>query len=131
MESEQRVEFIEHPSFSREFEKFVKKHHCEVAYRHLKKLLDLHFHPIKNQITLTPQVLRRIDRLGANVEVYKVIMNIKGLRQGQCPRVCFRHVGNLIMFLGFGTHLDNYKDSELKELIKVRLKDTDPNIELI
>jgi len=129
MEEDVCVSFLEHDSFTREIEKFHKKYNSEASFRYLKKLLELHFHPVNCQITLTPKVLRRVDRLGANIEVYKVTMNVKGLRQGQCPRVCFRHVGNMIVFLCFGTHIDNYKDSELKEEVKQRIKDIDPQVE--
>lgn len=77
----------------------------------------------------TPKVLRRIDRIGVNIEVYKVTMSVKGLRQGQSPRVCFRFVGNLIVFLCFGTHIENYKDSQLKELVKKRIRELDPDVQ--
>ncbi len=123
------VSFLEHPSFSREIRKFNEKHDGGIGYKSLKRLLEQHFHPTNSQIKLTPKVLRRIDRIGANIEVYKVIMSVKGLRQGQSPRVCFRFVGNLIVFLCFGSHIDNYKDSELKELVKRRIKELDPEVQ--
>lgn len=123
------ISFLEHPSFSREIKKFNKKYDGGIGYKSLKKLLEQHFHPTNSQIKLTPKVLRRIDRIGANIEVYKVIMSVKGLRQGQSPRVCFRFVGNLIVFLCFGLHIDDYKDSELKELVKKRIKELDPEVQ--
>lgn len=109
------ISFLEHPSFAKEIKRFNKKYDGGIGYKSLKKL--------------TPQVLRRIDKIGANIEIYKVIMRVKGLRSGQSPRVCFRHVGNLIIFLCFGTHIENYKDSQLKELIKKRTKELDPDVE--
>lgn len=123
------ISFSEHPSFSREIKKFNKKHDGGIGFRSLKKLLEQHFHPTNSQLKLTPKVLRRVDRIGANIEVYKVTMSVKGLRQGQSPRLCFRFVGNLIIFLCFGTHIENYKDSELKELVKKRIKDFDPGVQ--
>jgi len=124
------VSFSEHPSFSREIKKFNKKYdNGGLGYKQLRRLLELHFHPTDSQLKLTPQVLRRIDRIGANIEAYKVTMSVKGLRQNQSPRVCFRFVGNLIVFLCFGTHIDNYRDSELKELVKKRIKDLDPGVQ--
>ena len=123
------VLFSEHPSFSRKIKKFNKKHDGGIGFKSLKKLLEQHFHPTNSQIRLTPKVLRRVDRIGANIEVYKVTMSVKGLRQGQSPRVCFRFVGNLIVFLCFGTHIENYKDSELKELVKKRIRDLDPDVQ--
>lgn len=123
------ISFSEHPSFSREIKKFNKKHDGGIGFKSLKKLLEQHFHPTNSQLKLTPKVLRRVDRIGANIEVYKVTMSVKGLRQGQSPRLCFRFVGNLIIFLCFGTHIENYKDNELKELVKKRIKDFDPGVQ--
>lgn len=117
---------LEHPKFLREINKFNNKYDRGIGFRQLKTLLEKHFHPTNPQITLSSKVLRRVDKLGANIEVYKVIMSVKGLRSGQSPRVCFRHAGNLITFLCFGSHIENYKDSELKELIKKRIKELDP-----
>lgn len=132
MEPDLCITFLEHPTFTRDIVKFHKKHDDGSALRHLKNLLSIQFHPLttKRQIILTPKVLRRVDRIGANIEVYKVIMRVKGLSSGQSPRVCFRCVGNLIIFLCFGTHIDNYKDSELKEEIKLRIQELDPEATL-
>lgn len=129
MEQKLCISFSEHPSFTREINKFNKKHDEGIGFRHLKKLLELHFHPIKKQLCFTPKVLKRVDRLGSNIEVYKVTMRVKGLSSGQSPRVCFWHTGNLITFLCFGTHINNYKDSELKEAIKKRIKDLNSEVE--
>jgi len=123
------ISFLEHPSFSREIRKFSKRYDGGIGFKSLKKLLEQHFHPKNSQLRLSPKVLRRIDKIGANVAVYKVTMSVKGLRQKQSPRVCFRFVGNLIVFLCFGTHIANYKDSELKELAKQRIRDLDPAVQ--
>jgi len=123
------ISFLEHPSFTREIKKFNKKYDGGIGYKSLKKLLGLHFHPVNKQIVFTPKVLRRIDRLGANIEAYKVTMRVKGLSSGQSPRMCLRFAGNLIVFLCFGTHIDNYKDCELRELVKQRIRDLDPGVQ--
>lgn len=124
------ISFFEHPSFSKKIKKFNNKYDGGIGYKMLKRLLEQHFHPINRQVVFTPKVLRRIDRLGANIEAYKITMRVKGLSSGQSPRVCFRYAGNLITFLCFGTHIDNYKDSELKETVKQRIKDLDPDVQL-
>ena len=129
MEQEVQVSFLEHPSFSKEIKKFNKKYDGGVGFRHLKKLLCLHFHSTDKQLSFSSKVLKRVNKIGSNIEVYKVIMRVKGLRQGQSPRVCFRHVGNMIVFLCFGTHIDNYKDSELKKEVKIRIRELDPTVE--
>lgn len=124
------ISFIEHSSFSKEILKFNKKYDGGgIGFKSLKKLLEQQLNITNRQIILSPTVLRRVDHLGANLEVYKITMRVKGLSSGQSPRVCFRYVGNLIVFLCFGTHIDNYKDSELKEAIKKRIKDLDPDVQ--
>lgn len=76
------ISFLEHPSFSKEIKKFNKKYDGGIGFKSLKRLLEQHFHPTDGQIKFTPKVLRRIDRVGINIEVYKVTMSVKGLRQG-------------------------------------------------
>jgi len=122
------ISFVEHISFAREIKKFSKKYDGGIGYKSLKKLLQIHFHPVHSQVVFTPKVLRRVDNLGANIEVYKVTMRIKGLNSGQSPRVCFRLEGNLITFLCYGSHIDDYKDNELKELIKRRIRELSPDV---
>lgn len=125
-----QIEFDEHPTFSKEFEKFCKKYQqCSLAYRHLKTLLSIHFHPNnQNNPQFTLKVLHRLEGIGPNIVAYKIIMNTKGLSQGQAPRVCFWIRGNLITFLCFGSHIANYKDSELRELVRTRVKELDPSV---
>lgn len=124
------TDFQEHPTFSRNTKKFFKKYYeAGRAFRHLKKLLDIHFAPNASNPMLSPKVLKRINKIGPNIEAFKVIMNVKGIKQGSCPRVCFWKTGNLIIFLCFGSHINNYKDSQLKNEVKQRIKEINPNIE--
>ncbi|MBI3955556.1 hypothetical protein HY338_03860 [Candidatus Gottesmanbacteria bacterium] len=126
------IEFNEHPRFTKEFEKFCKKYHqASLAYRHLRTLLSFHFHPNnKSNPKFSLKVLHRLEDIGPNLTAYKVAMNTKGLSQGQAPRVCFWIRGPLITFLCFGTHIDNYRDSELRKQAKVRIKELDPGVVL-
>lgn len=62
------ISFSEHPSFSKEIEKFNKKHDWGIGFESLKRLLEQHFHPTKSQMKFTPKVLRRVDRIGVNIE---------------------------------------------------------------
>ncbi len=123
------ISFLEHKSFKREIKKFNKKHDGGIGYKSLKKLLIIHFHPVNSQVVFTPKVLRRIDNLGTNIEVYKVTMRVKGISSGQSPRVCFRVEGGLISFLCYGSHSEDYKDSELRLLIEKRIKDLDSDVQ--
>lgn len=124
------VEFDEHPSFEKEFKKFSKKYpNGSSAFRHLRTLLSIHFLPKnKNNPQFTLKVLHRVEGIGTNVVVYKIIMATKGLKHGQSPRICFWLRGLYITFLCFGTHIDNYKDSELRELAKRRIRELDPTV---
>jgi len=129
MGQEIKISFLEHKSFTREIKKFNKKHDGGIGYKSLKKLLKKHFHLTKKEISLPPAVLKRINNLGANIEVYKVIMRVKGIRSGQSPRVCFRVEGNLITFLCYGSHSEDYRDNQLRERIKKRIKELDPDVQ--
>lgn len=124
------IEFDEHPSFTKDFGKLCKKYQqCTLAYRYLKTLLSLHFRPNNhNNPRFTLKVLHRLESIGPNILVYKVVMNTKGLSQGQAPRICFWIRGNLITFLCFGSHIDNYKDSELRDLAKQRIQQLESSI---
>lgn len=124
---EVHIDFGEHPRFNKEFNKFCKKHQqAQLAYRHLKNLLSLHFHPNNKNPKFSLKVLHRLENIGPNLSVYKVVMNTKGISHGQAPRICFWVRGMLITFLCFGTHIDNYKDSELRKLVKQCIKELDP-----
>lgn len=83
-----QIEFDEHPRFVKEFEKFCKKYQqASLAYRYLKTLLAIHFHPKQgNNPQFTLKVLHRLEGIGPNLLAYKVIMHTKGLSQGQAPR---------------------------------------------
>lgn len=129
MEQQVEVSILEHKSFAREIKKFNKKYDGGIGYKSLKKLLQIHFHPTQKQVVFTPKILKRVDNLGANIEVYKVTMRVKNLRSGQSPRICFRFEGNLITFLCYGSHIDDYKDSKLREIIKKRIRELDPDVE--
>lgn len=129
MEQEVEISFLEHPSFTREISKFNKKYDSGVGYKSLKRLLQLQFNPVNKVTVFTPKVLRRIDNLGANIHGFKVIMRVKNLSSGQSPRICFIVEGNLITFLCYGSHIDDYKDSRLRELIKKRAKEINNTIQ--
>ncbi len=129
-QTEAYMSFLEHPSFSKEIKKFNKKYDGGgIGFKSLKRLLEQQLNLKNRQIILSPAVLKRVDNLGSNLEVYKIIMRVKGLRSGQSPRVCFRYVGNLIIFLCFGTHIDNYKDNQLRLVLKNRIKDLDQTVQ--
>jgi hypothetical protein len=125
------VSFDEHPRFNKKFSKFCKRYpQAEDGFRHLKKLLSTHFHPQNQNPILTPTVLNQMDGIGPNVRAFKITMNTKGLSQGQAPRLCFWLRGNLITFLCFGSHIDNYKHSVLIQEVRRCIKELDPDAQL-
>ncbi len=126
----EEIAFDEHPRFHKDFKTFCKKHQQGIlALRYLKNLLSIHFAPVnKNNPCFTLKTLHRVDRIGPNVVVYKVTMNTKGLSSGQSPRICIWVRGPLITFLCMGSHVENYKDSELKEELKKCIKDLDNSV---
>lgn len=124
------IAFDEHPTFSRTFSKFARRYpRANDGYRHLKNLLSIQFHPQNPDTVLTPRVLHPLQEVGPNIEAFKVTMNIKGLSQGQSPRVCLWLRGNLIIFLCFGSHIEDYKHGKLIKLVRRRIKEIDPDIQ--
>lgn len=122
MKVEYSIDFAEHPSFSKKIRKFLKRYHDDRALERLRKLLLWHFDP-NDSIPISSKMLRPINKVGPNIEAYKVDMAVADLKRGQFPRVCFWRLGKEIIFLCYGSHLKDYKDSELKELVKKRIKE--------
>lgn len=113
--------FSLHPSFSKELKKFLKKHHQNDGWLfHLQNLLTAHFE--KKTIRLPEKKLAQIGKVN-DYELWKVLMVIGGIRKNQCPKVCFSKIDSEIIFLCFGTHIENYKTSELIFKGKKRLKE--------
>lgn len=123
--------FSSHPSFDKEFSKFERKVPlAKLALKHLEKLLSVQFHLRTPQVVISKQNLRRVDKIGRGVYVYKVFMAVRGLRRFQRPRIYFWLETNNICFLCMGTHIDNYNDAKLKKVAKKRIKELDSNISL-
>lgn len=125
------IRFDCHPKFSEELDKFCHKHPTtNIDLKHLCNLLSIHFNPEKPTISITPKNLKRVDRVGANITVYKVNMAVQGISKGQCPRVYFWLETGTITFLCMDSHIDNYDDAKLKEKAKQRIMEMNPNVRL-
>lgn len=118
-----------HPKFEDELGRLGRGHPTtNIDYKHLCKLLSLHFDPDNPVLSISPKNLKRVDNVGSNIRVYKVNMAIQGLSKGQSPRVYIWLETQTIWFLCMGTHVDNYDDSKLRELAKKRIMELNPNI---
>lgn len=101
--------------------KFLEKHHQDDRWVfNLQNLLTAHFE--KKSTRLNTGVLDPIGKL-ENFELWKIYMSVGGVRKNQSPRVCFSKNEMDIIFFCFGTHIQNYKTSELIQIGKERLKE--------
>lgn len=112
--------FYFHPAFETKITKFCSKYHDKKALERLMRLIEAHFNP-SVPFVFSDKILRRVE--GTGQLVYKVNMVITGLKPGQFPRVCFWKRDNQICFLSFGTHLENYKDADLRKEVIQRIKE--------
>lgn len=119
------LDFNFHPAFKTKIVKFCSKYHDKKALERLMRLIEAHFEP-SVPFVFSDKILRRIE--GTGQLVYKVNMVVTGLKPGQFPRVCFWKRQNQIYFLSFGTHLENYKDANLRREIIQRLKEVSSEV---
>ena len=113
--------YSSHPKFDENINKFLCKHHQDDGWLFkLQNLLISHFE--KGTVHLGTNVLPTI---GAHEDyiLYKVYMAVGGVSKNQRPRVCFAKKDQEIIFLCFGTHVENYTTRELITLGKKRLKE--------
>ncbi|MFC1756907.1 hypothetical protein ACFLZC_02005 [Patescibacteria group bacterium] len=55
--------------------------------------------------------------------LWKVYMSVGGISKNNRPRVCFSKKEETIIFLCFGTHVENYKTRDLIVIGKQRIKE--------
>ena len=112
--------FSSHPSFDKKFKKFILKHNQEDKWLQiLKNLLTSHFE--KKTVKLNSSVMPPVGTY-LDYKIYKIYMAF-GLKKKQSPRVFFAIKGDMLIFLCFGTHINNYKTGELIKKSKELLKD--------
>jgi hypothetical protein len=113
--------FSSHPKFDKELGTFLKKHHKDDGWLFkLQNLLTSNYE--KRTVNLSQEV---IPPVGAyeGYKVHKVHMVIGGISKNDRPRVCFAIKDSTIIFLCFGTHIDNYKNSVLVAIAIERIKE--------
>ncbi len=107
------LNFLEHPTFEKEYKDFDSKYHAEKDLRHLKKIFLVQFDPIAPKPAIGPGKLHRVKICTNSCEIWKVEMAVRGLRQNQSPRIWFAVMGNTIAFLTIRTHVSNYDNNEV------------------
>jgi hypothetical protein len=111
--------YSSHPSFDKEMGKFLAKHHQDDGWAtKLQNVLTSHYEkkiPLGNNIS---PPMGEYDEY----KFFKVYMVVGGISKNKRPRVCFAKKEETIIFLCFGTHIDNYNTKELFLLGKKRLK---------
>jgi hypothetical protein len=113
--------FSKHPSFDKEINKFLKKHHQSDDWIFkLQNLLEAHFETRTTRLNIN--ILAPIGEY-LDYKIYKIYMTIGGISKKNMPRVCFAQNDKDIIFLCFGTHINNYKTIELISISKKRIKE--------
>lgn len=116
------LNFLQHDDFIREYEAFAAKYHCHKDFEFLKKLLLVHYDPIKPIQVIGPGKLHRVKECEGWV-LWKIEMAVKGLRKNQSPRVWFAIEGDTLAFLTIKSHIDNYDTNQADRLAEGRVTD--------
>lgn len=108
--------------FDKEWKKFCNKNGGNKALDELKRLLKKQFdNSLPNVIG--PKSIWSVPYTG-DINMWKVICAIKGLKKRQSPKIYFlKHHKNIITFLCFGSHIQNYKNGELRKIAITRAKE--------
>ena len=113
--------YSSHPKFAKEIGSFLKKHHQDDGWLFkLQNLLTSHFE--KETVRLGVNVLAPVGEY-REYKLWKIYMAVGGVSKNDRPRVCFAKKDQGVIFLCFGTHVENYKTSELIFLGKKRIKE--------
>ena len=113
--------FSSHPGFDKEIKNFLKKHHQDDGWIFkLQNILTSHFE--LRTVRLGIEVLAPVGEY-ANYKLYKTYMAVGGVSKNDRPRVCFAKNNQSIVFLCFGTHIDNYTTKELVVLSLKRIRE--------
>ena len=111
--------YSSHRSFDKKMGKFLGKHHQDDGWLFkLQNVLTNHFN---NKINLG----NNLNQVGEYKEhqLFKVYMVVGGISKKNRPRVCFAKKDDTIIFLCFGTHINNYNTRDLVSLAKKHLKE--------
>jgi len=119
--------FQHHPNFIEELSEFIDKHcpgrtTAEQTIGYIQNLLTKHFY-LKSPM-FTPKNIGLAQGFGG-YEIYWLHLYIpnSGLSKTQNPKAYFYKTELSISFLCLDSHIENYKDSKLREIAKERLFD--------
>jgi len=117
------IQITTHSRFDKEWEKFCNKHtEGKKALEQLKRLLKKQFDDSSPDV-IGPKSIWRVPHTG-DINIWKVICAIKGLKKKQSPRIYLaKHHKNIITFLCFNSHIQNYKNGELRAIAIKRAKE--------
>lgn len=117
--------FTHHPKFIEEIEKFIN-HHCsetiatEESIKNIERLLTKHFY--EKSLQFTAKHLGQAQGFsGFTVYWLHMVIPNCGLSRTQIPKMHFYKANSHISFLCLNSHLQNYKDSQLRKLAYQRL----------
>lgn len=117
------LNFIEHPSFSKEKLKLNKKvRNLEKGLNSFYRLCEVQFHPLAPKQVISPAKLHRVTQ-NDRWTIWKVELVVPGLRPNQFPRVWFAVQGASVAFVCLATHIANYSDNEMNKIAVERVSD--------
>lgn len=113
--------FSSHPKFDKEMKTFLSKHNQDDGWIFkLQNLLTSHYE--QHTVRLGIEVLAPVGKY-QEYNLFKIYMAVGGVSKNDRPRVCFAIKEQSIIFLCFGTHIENYNTKELIDLGKKRMKE--------
>lgn len=119
------MHFYHHPDFEKELAKFIKKH-CrnnitlDTVLRHFQNLLTSYFEHNK---PVFPNLRRGEGFKGHEVYFHRFIVPNCNLGKTQHPKCYFYRQEDFISILCSGTHIENYKEHELRNIALIRLNE--------
>jgi len=117
------IQITTHDRFDKEWKKFCNRRiEGGGALEQLKRLLKKRFDNSSPNI-IGSKSIWRVPHTG-DIDMWKVICTFVGLKKKQSPKVYFlKHHENIITFLCFGSHIQNYKNGKLREIAIARAKE--------
>lgn len=105
------IEFLLHAKFEAELKALFKKQKNtgDIGFENLKNLLSRQFDSAKPELVIGNSKIHRLSEFSVGTSsLWKVEMNVKGLRPSQWPRIWFLLNTDKIYFLLLATHQENY-----------------------
>ena len=121
------IHFSHHPRFTQELEEFIE-HHCggnttaTQTVDYIQNLLLKHFD--QNSQMFTSKHLGKAEGFdGFLVYWIHLVIPNSGLSRTQVPKAYFYKGHDSLSFLCLDSHLQNYKDAQLRKVARARLEE--------